>query len=205
MHVASGWRGWAGFGGGPCILYFHRIPSSSANSLRKTHSHCSTLQEGCTQLTARLSVISLDVPYSWVHGKVTLAQRNYGMFKFVGWRTQVCTRTHWDHSEAPALSDRAPVTCGEWSTLQAINTIIKHKWEHGVERATFAATASETKCWRQSGGQGKEVAVYLQCPVEHVTPSGSRSRSSLHWKRRHSIGNSAKIDEEHENVFAVPL
>lgn len=83
MHVASGRRGWAGFGGRPCILYFHRIPSSSANSLRKTHSHCSTLQEGCTQLTARLSVISLDVPYSWVHAKVTLAQRNYGMFKFV--------------------------------------------------------------------------------------------------------------------------
>lgn len=74
-----------------------------------------------------------------------------------------------------------------------------------MEHATFAATASETKRWGQNGAQGKEVAGYLQCPVKRATALGSWGQRSLRWKRRHSIGNTAKIDEEHENVFAVPL
>lgn len=94
------------------------------------------------------------------------------MFKFMATNTRTGThmRSHniLHCSEVAAPSDRAPVTCGEWTTLQAINAIIKHN-EHARWNTQPLLWLHQRQSIEDNGSKGKRATDYLYWPMKCFT------------------------------------
>lgn len=169
-------------------------------TLSRNSSHCSTLQEGCTQHTAGLSrkSLALDVPYTWVHAKVTLARRNDRKYAKIHGNKHMCTHMQWlTRAQRSHVCKRAalqwgsssvwPSTSHLWRMNHFASNQCHHKtqWARVLEQPTFTVIASGTKHW----GQWREGQMGQRLPlVTNEMCYGNGSQCSL------SIGHSSTGD-----------
>lgn len=167
----NGWSTWI-WGAGEYAFCIFIASFCPLKTLPSNSSHCSTLQEGCIQYTAWEEIISIRCTIYLGSWQSDLGQKKWYEVRSKSWQQthehkHVLAHAHTytpantlHYSRIAALFDRAPVTCGEWTTLQAINTIIKHN-EHVYWNTQPLLWSRQRQGIEDNAVKGKWVTDYL--------------------------------------------